>query len=410
MDGLPVDRFCQARGLSLAERLQLFQQVCSAVHFAHRNLVVHRDLKPSNILVGSNGVPKLLDFGIGKILTPEGRTDVTSVADRLMTPDFASPEQIASEPLTTSTDVYSLGVLLFLLLTRRLPRTLGDKPHNEMNDEFWQPPPRPSIVVSPIRWADGAAARETATGASPRSRRRARDMAEELDNIVLKASRREPQERYSSAEQFAQDVQRVIENRPVLARPPSVAYRIRKFIARPRFATAAALLASILVTASSVTTAVLWRQAVFEREEAVRESQRAERVSDFLERLFRIPDPAEARGEEITAREILEQGRERLLGSLEDEPLLRADLLGTMGKTFRGLGLYEEAQPLLVESLALRRAELGDDHPQVATSLHQLAYLHRLAGDDVVAEPLLRQAIAIQRSSGLWEDPDYARG
>ncbi len=382
VEGRPLDEFCDAEGLSIPARLGLFLEVCSAVHFAHQNLVVHRDLKPANILVTRAGAPKLLDFGISKILDPD-RTEpeLTVLGRRAMTPLWASPEQLRGEQVTTASDVYVLGALLYLLLTGRsaygAPPMEGEALFRSVCDVD---PQRPSEVAGPAR----------------------RLLAGDLDNIVLKAMHKEPPRRYASAEQLAADVQRHLEGLPVLARPDTAWYRVGKFARRHRWGVGVAALALVAIVGFSVAMTQLWRQAV-------REKVRAEAVSTFLKEAFEIPDPSRSKGETVTAREVLDQGTARISKDLQDQPELRATLMDTMGQVYRGLGLFESARPLQEESLAIRRSLFGNRDLRVAESLQNLAVLRREMGEDAAAEPLLQEALEIQRREGATETLDHAK-
>lgn len=262
--GEPIDQYCVRKALSIAERLKLFRTVCSAVQYAHQNLVVHRDLKPGNILVTQDGNPKLLDFGISKMLNPgedEAPKDRTLTVMRIMTPDFASPEQVRGDPITTSSDVYSLGVILYVLLTGHRPyRISSTAPHEILKAICDTDPEKPSTAITRFRGPSHTVKIEpTATAAGPSDsaleRRRARrTLAGDLDNIVLKALRKEPERRYATVEQFSEDVRRYLEHLPVIARKDTPGYRASKFVMRHKTSVAAivavafTLIAALLIT------------------------------------------------------------------------------------------------------------------------------------------------------------------
>ena len=378
VEGQPIDE--HARPLPLRERLELFCIVCAAVHFAHQNLVVHRDLKPANILVTPEGTPKLLDFGIAKLLDPERHDPgLTELGLRPMTLESASPEQVGKRTITTASDVYSLGVLLYRLLTGRSP--YGEIQEREALERaiLEADPPRPSDVVE--------------------DREEARSIAGDLDTIVLRALDKDPGRRYASAEQLAADIRRHLDGLPVLARPDTLSYRAGKFIRRHRLGVSAAAAVLLMVLGFSLAMTVLFRQAVEEKKRAQLERERAEKVSVFLQELFAVPDPGQSRGETITAREMLDRGAEQIIQDLEDQPELQAELMDTMGRAYRNLGLYAPARNLLERSLAARRAHLDRDDPRIADSLQALALLLRRVGDDAAAEPLVREAVDIQLRS-----------
>ncbi len=390
VDGVPIDRFCRERALAVDERLELFCKVCRAVHFAHQNLVVHRDLKPGNILIDQRGEPKLLDFGIAKLLDPETfpQTLVPTVPGLApMTPEYASPEQVNGEVITTASDVYSLGVLLYELLAGRRPFSLeGRGPRQAARAISRQPLERPST-----------AARRGG------KRQLARRLEGDLDNIAIMALSEEPQRRYGSAEQLAGDIERHLSGLPVEARGDTFLYRAGKFAGRHKLAIATAL--GVIGLLTSFLLALL-----MQRGRILDERDRAAEVSDFLVDLFEIPDPQHARGEKILASDLLRKGAREIEWQLEDRPAVRAELLDTMGRSYQGLGLFDEAEALLTSALDLRRRLHGTEHPDVASSLQTLGELKTLQGDYARAEALVGEALALDRRHRGEASEAVARG
>jgi serine/threonine protein kinase len=401
VDGEPIDIYCDSRCLSVEQRLRLFQVVCSAVHRAHQNLIVHRDLKPSNILVTREGTPKLLDFGIAKMLDDRQMMHTMAVTQadyRVLTPDHASPEQIRGDPITTASDTYVLGVVLYELLCGCKPFALKGNRLGDLEQAICEEtPPAPSIVV---QQREDAAEIARQHGASPAKLRR--ELAGDLDNIVLMAMRKEAERRYSSVEQFAADVQRHLDGMPVLARADAWSYRAGKFLKRHALVAGLAAAFVALLIGFSITTYVQSARIAEERDLAQVErgraqtaQRRAEAVSEFLIDSFRLADPSHARGKEITAREILDQGASRIANELGAQPDLQATLLDTIGSVYLSLDLPADAQPLIEQGLAVRRKLYGEQHLDVARSLYSLNRVYEKKGDLDTAERLALDSLAI---------------
>ena len=391
VEGLPIDRSCDQHRLDLRQRLRLILEVCSALEIAHRNLVVHRDIKPGNILVDSQGVPKLLDFGIAKRLTPDPEQDpeapLTAPGRQPLTLQYASPEQVLQLPISTASDIYSLGVLSFRLLTgslpyRSRPKTLAEAIQRVADEEPIRPSLRPGLDEDPTAIA---ALRAT----DPKGLRR--HLRGDLDSILLKTLHKAPEERYGSVGRFAEDLERHLEGLPVSARDGTLLYRSGRFFSRHRWALAAALGALLMVIGF---TAALFRQL----QETARERDRAERVSVFLEDLFQASHPDRSRGTDPTATELLDRGRRALGAGLSENPETRLTLLNTLARTYGSLGRYEEARDLLREAVDLGREFQSGS--KLASAINDLAVAHYWLREFDEAEALYREALELRKKEG----------
>ena len=414
VEGQPIDLYCRERGLSVAQKLALFQKVCAAVHYAHQNLIVHRDLKPGNMLVTRDGEPKLLDFGTAKALEPHKSSlaaGLTLTGLTPLTPAYASPEQARGEPVTTSSDVYSLGVILYELLTGQRPyRLAGLPPHDVVRVICEQAPLPPSAALIRREPADASAA-VLSRRREDRPERIRRRLAGDIDMIALKALRKEPQRRYASVEQFAEDIRRHLVGLPVTARRDTLAYRAAKFARRHKLGVSgSALMALTLVTATLTTTwqATLAREqrdvaeeqrssAEQARLEAQREADVAQQVTDYLVEVFRASDPFTSprapNSLDRTAGELLARGVAQIQEGLGSQPEVQARLLHTLGGVYRNLAAFDEARRLLERALEIRRGLYGAEHLEVAASAAGLGSLLRQEGAHDASAPLLEEAL-----------------
>jgi serine/threonine protein kinase/Tfp pilus assembly protein PilF len=419
VDGTPIDRYCDEERLSVDRRLELFCEVCDAVQYAHQNLVVHRDLKPGNIFVTREGRARLLDFGIAKLLADDPAQEATVATARWMTPEYASPEQVRGGAITTASDTYALGVLLYLLLTGRRPYRVEMRTPQEIERVICDTEPlRPSAaVLRPLDdKVDGGGKTPDATGRAraTQPRQLQRRLAGDLDTIVLKALQKEPGRRYATAGEFAEDVRRHLRGLPVRARADTFGYRAAKFARRHRIGVAASAVILALLLGGVAATA--WqarraereaRVAATERDRARLEADKASQVSAFLIGLFEVSDPEEARGRALTAREILDQGARRIEGELTDQPLVQAQMMTVLGQVYRNSGSFEEADTLLQRALAIRRSSAAPE--DLAETLNSLGLLRVEQGRFEAAESLLIEALSSYRV-GLGEDHNLVAG
>ena len=441
VDGERIDGYCDEHRLGLARRLRLFCKICPAVDYAHRNLVVHRDLKPSNILVSNDGEPKLLDFGIAKLLQPDefGVTVAeTHLGGRAMTPEYASPEQVLGDAISVATDVYALGVLLYRLLTGLSPYGEQSVSSREIEAAIVDlEPRRPSAALQAASAVDEIAARRDTTPV-----RLARGLAGDLDNIVLKCLHKAPERRYASARELADDVERYLNHEPVLARGDDWVYKARRFAVRHARPIAAASIA--IVAIASVVTFYTVRLTE-QRDLANLAARQSSEVSSFLTSIFESASPFVVQDRTVTAVDLLEQGTTRV-DQLADQPALQAELYRIMGVSFTQLGDYPRAEGLLERSLALRLADNtvdtqtlaesvevlgeaqrqlrnypeaianmrrayelrveahGDEHAEVARVLGRLGSTLSSANRNAEALPTLREALAMKRRLGGPDD------
>lgn len=379
VDGTDVVRYCEDQDLGLEERLRIFLEVCAPVQFAHERLVIHNDLKPSNIFVTPDGHVKLLDFGVARLIDPTA--EGSGQAGLWFTPAYASPEQVRREPTGTPSDVYSLGVLLYVLLTGARPYRFGSTHRDEIVKTVSEVvPPRPSDVAPDA------------------------GLRGDLDAIVLKALAKDPSDRYTTVEQLAADVERHLAHEPVGSMPLTPGYRAVKFVRRNRGAVLAAAIVSLVVVAGIGST--LWQaaRATEAAEAAAEEAAKAERVAELMGDLFRLSDPQENLGDTMTARDLLDRGTERILTEFGDQPVVQADLLTEVARIYNNLGAYGRAEPLIRRAIDLRTEEFGEASLEVSESLVNLGVLQANLSQPADAIEALEEAVSIRESR--VEGPD----
>jgi len=396
VEGTPIDEYCDSQRLSIAERLEIFRAVCAAVQHAHQNLVVHRDLKPGNILVTKEGVPRLLDFGIAKLLNSEFfQAPLVTRGDwRPMTPEYASPEQVRGETITTASDIYSLGVLLYRLLCGRRPYRQSASSWLDVGRQVCEEEPeKPSTALFRTWQSSADPNREAAGSVQTISEARKtkpdelrRRLKGDLDSIVLKALRKEPKQRYASAEQFSADIAAYLHHQPVTAGSGNTGYRLRKYVRRHRAGVAAAVGLLMLLVAFAIMQAAEIRRITRERD-------RANLVTAFMTSMFKVSDPSEARGNSVTAREILDKAAKNIDKDLARDPDLQAQMMETMGTVYNRLGLYSSGETLLQRALDTQKQVLGPENPETLRTARTLGWNLERRGHDAEAEALQKQTL-----------------
>jgi len=405
VEGEHIDQYCDNHRLGVEARIRLFLETLLAVAHAHANLIVHRDLKPSNVIVRKDGTVKLLDFGIAKLLADQGgpaeATELTLEGGRALTPHFAAPEQLTGATITTATDVYALGVLLCVLLTGQHPAGSAPRsPADLVKATVEMESPRLSDLVMSV------GSRATAEKRATTSEKLRRLFRGDLDTIVNKTLKKDPQERYASVTAFADDLRRFLRHEMISARPDTMAYRSRKFVRRNRTTVVLATLALIAAIGGVAGTLIQAQTARTQRDLAFRERDRATRITDFMTGMFKVSDPNENAAKDVTAREILDKASEDINTGLEKDPEVRAQMMHAMGNVYTNLGLYERAQSLLERAIEVNRAARGTWDPETLSTMDTLGGTLVQQGRYAEAEKIQRGALEGQRRILGPEHPD----
>jgi len=411
VDGVTIDRYCDDKALGINARIRLFLDVLEAVAHAHANLIVHRDLKPANVLVSTDGEVKLLDFGIARLVQDEAKrvagaesSAVSREIGRALTPEFAAPEQVSGGPVTTATDIYALGVLLYLLLTGDHPA--GDavrSPETLLRAILLSDPPRVSEAVGHSRTHDTAIDHVARYGTTPTRLRR--NLRGDLDAIVALALKKDPAQRYSSITAFSDDLRRFLRREPVSARAGTIRYRATRFVQRHTGAVAGLAAVGALIVGL---TAVYTFGVLTERDLAQREKAKAVKVGGLLMSLLTSADPIRGGPADPVVRAQLDNGAEQVQKELSGAPELQAEMLTMMGRTYRRLGVYDKAQRLLEQALASGRQVYGPEDPRLAQTLQDLGIVLGDRGDYNSASRHLEEALPMRRKVLGRDDPEVA--
>jgi serine/threonine protein kinase len=402
VEGVTITEYCDAHRLSIAQRLELFVKICDGVQHAHQKAILHRDLKPSNVLVmEQDGKPsvKIIDFGLAKAIgtTPAETAQITMASEVVGTPRYMSPEQLefsadGAGGVDTRTDVYSLGVMLYELLT-------GTTPHSETRafDELLSSIRHADVTPPSVRFAKPTKESVDAAakfGVTPEIVRK--QLAGDLDWITVKALATDREQRYSSVSEFAADIQRHLRDEPVQARRPSTSYRVAKFVRRNRLAVALASLAAVLLVGLAVTMTVQAIRIAKERDRANHEAETTRSVVQFMTRMFTVSNPNEVRGNTVTAREILDSASQAIESNLKQSPEVRGQLMYTMSDAYMNLGLYSKAKTLLENAISSESKTIGKENPMTLDAMSALGHTLTAMGQFADAETLLRTTLEAQ--------------
>ena len=401
IEGESIDKYCRDNKLTTQQILLLFQKVCSAVQYAHHNLVVHRDIKPGNIFVTKDGTPKLLDFGIAKLLNNSNdQTNLTKTGLKVMTLEYASPEQFKGQHITTSTDIYSLGVVMYELLTGQFPYTFKNILPYEIE--------RVICNIDPLKPSSAITKGDAKTGndldsiiinpdSQPGDIKKVRkNLSGDIDNIVLKAMQKEPGMRYPTVEQFSEDIRRHLSGLPILARKNSLGYRSKKFFVRHRTATISATVILCIIVASIIGAIYQAKIAANERDKAQIETVKVNKINSLLQNMLSSADPY-VTGKDVKVVDILDNTAKGLDKELKNQPEINASLKTTIGITYQNLGIFDKAEWQLDKALEIRKSIFGENNDETASSYKNLASIYYSEGRFDEAKILYEKSIKIHK-------------
>jgi serine/threonine-protein kinase len=407
IDGVPITEYCEEGKLSVDERLELFISVCNAVEYAHQNLIIHRDIKPENILVTTEGRVKLLDFGVSKLLDEDlinANAGLTKTGTWHLTPEYASPEQINGENINTSSDIYSLGVLLYRLIAKQNPYKIYNSSPLAISKILSEGKIiKPSEVIQNTTRA-AVIKKEFSQRGTEFHKDSYKKIKGDLDNIILKAMHKDTSQRYTSVKDFAIDISKYMNGHPVSAHEDTLVYRFNKFVKRHKAGVAVFILFNIVVLAGIAAIIYQGRIAAQERDKAKIENAKFEKVNDFLAGILTSVDPSEL-GRDVKVYDILDKAAENVETDLKNQPEIEASIRSTLGNTYVNLGEYDKGKPFLEKALSINEGKYGIESEQFAFSLHDLALYYDWVGDYKKADSLYKKSVNILRK--VLEQPTF---